>query len=89
MGAAVRFRVDPRLVPVRIVARLFGLQTDDFRMKLAELRGLGFPSACPVTGHFDLKAIEAWLDRRAGLTPPDPMTDSDAIIRERLEKAFG
>lgn len=33
------------------------------------LRQNGFPLPDPVTGNYDLVAIEAWLDRRSGLAP--------------------
>ena len=85
MGAALRFPVDPRLVPAAKAARRLGLHIDDFRAKIGELRAIGFPAPCPVTEHFDLKAIDAWLDRRAGLVPRDPLIDADSIIRERLD----
>jgi hypothetical protein len=34
---------------------------------LEALLRAGLPPACQVTGHYDLKAIDAWLDARAGI----------------------
>ena len=66
-GSAIRFPVDPRLVPAQKAARRLHLTESDFLTKLSALQRIGFPAACPVTGHYDLQAIDAWLDRRAGL----------------------
>ena len=66
-GTAVRFRIDPRDVPPAKAARLLGLTLPAFEVALPRLRGRGFPLPDPDTGHFDLKAIEAWMDRRSGL----------------------
>lgn len=81
---AIRFRVDPRLVPAEKAARRLGLSPDNFRAKVAELRLIGFPAPCPVTGNFDLVAIDAWLDRRAGLAARD-RADARATINARLD----
>ncbi|MER9282028.1 hypothetical protein [Mesorhizobium sp. M0522] len=46
----------------------------------------GFPQACPITGNFDLMAIDAWQDRRSGLAGPaaPPAAVSADIVRARL-----
>jgi hypothetical protein len=86
MGAhSIRFQVQPRLVPAAKAARRLHLTLDEFRAEIAALRLEGFPAPCPVTGHFDLVAIDAWLDRRAGLAAPAPRADADAIIKARLD----
>ncbi len=63
----IRFPVEPRLVPAQKAARRLHLTEAEFRDKLSNLLRAGFPSACSVTGHYDLKAIDAWLDARAGI----------------------
>jgi hypothetical protein len=60
--------VEPRLVPAAKAARRLHLTEVEFMTKRSALSAVGFPQPCPITGHFDLKAIDAWLDRRAGLS---------------------
>lgn len=83
-GASIRFSVEPRLVPAEKAARRLHLTPDDFRAKIEALRREGFPAAEPVTGNFDLVAIDAWLDRRAGLAGRAVSRDVDTIIKARL-----
>lgn len=64
---SIRFPVLPRLVPPQKAARRLHLTEAEFASKLPALHRIGFPAACPVTGHYDLQAIDAWLDRRAGI----------------------
>ncbi|WP_237480771.1 hypothetical protein [Lichenibacterium dinghuense] len=82
MGApqttAVRFRVDPRDVPPVKAARLLGLTLPSFEDVLPRLRERGFPVPDPDTGHFDVKAIEDWMDRRSGLAKVVEARDADA-----------
>jgi hypothetical protein len=82
---SVRFRITPRLVPARSVARWLGLSLEKFLADLPALRMEGFPSACSVTGNFDLHAIEAWQDKRSGLAGGRLEPDYDAIIRARID----
>lgn len=63
----IRFAVEPRLVPAQKAARRLHLTEAEFREKLDALLRAGLPAACQVTGHYDLKAIDNWLDRRAAL----------------------
>ena len=89
MPAAIRFKVQPRVVPAAVAARRLGLALDDFLAKLPELRREGFPPAVPVVGNFDLFAIEAWLDRRAGLAVRDAAAaDATELMHARLRAAF-
>ena len=64
---AIRFAVEPRCVPQVKAARRLHLTGAEFSAVLEALLNEGFPAPCPITGHFDLKAIDAWLDKRAGL----------------------
>ena len=66
-GAAIRFAVEPRYVPQVKAARRLHLTGSEFSAALEALLDEGFPAPCPITGHFDLKAIDAWMDKRAGL----------------------
>ncbi|MGY3610460.1 MULTISPECIES: hypothetical protein [unclassified Bradyrhizobium] len=54
-------------MPAQKAARRLHLTETEFREKLHALQRAGFPAACSVTGHYDLKAIDAWLDARAGI----------------------
>jgi hypothetical protein len=62
----IRFKVDPRDVPPAKAARRLHLTEAEFFDKLDQLHGRGFPNADPVTGHFDLRAIDTWMDLRHG-----------------------
>lgn len=68
LGAGIRYAVEPRLVPIKKAARRLHLTFGEFRDKLPALRKEGFPAASRVSGHFDLKIIDVWLDKRAGST---------------------
>jgi hypothetical protein len=84
-GSSIRFPVDPRLVPPQKAARRLHLTEFDFLTKLSALQRIGFPAACPVTGHYDLQAIDAWLDRRAGLGASSGVAlDARDVFEERL-----
>lgn len=73
----VRYVISPRLVAPTKAARRLHLTLTEFRSHLPSLRRDGFPAACGVTGHFDLKAIDAWLDNRSGVADSEPMTVDD------------
>lgn len=81
---SVRFPVRPRLLPPAKVARWLHLTLEEFRQLLPALRKEGFPAACPVTGHYDLLALEAWQDRRSGLSGGEPIEDRAAVMRARI-----
>ncbi|MCK1313723.1 hypothetical protein [Bradyrhizobium sp. 23] len=82
---SIRFPVAPRLVPAQKAARRLHLNESDFRAKLSALQRIGFPAACPVTGHYDLQAIDAWLDRRAGLGATAGLAvDARDVFEKRL-----
>lgn len=84
---AIRYPVHPRLIPPTKAARFLHLTLAEFHALLPALHSEGFPAACRITGHYDLVAIEAWQDRRSGLTTVASVpTDLDALIRERLAK---
>lgn len=81
MQADIRFAVEPRLIPEAKAARRLHLTAASFRDKLSDLRQHGFPEPCPVTGNFDLKAIDLWLDQRSGLTTSAAVVPVDDFER--------
>lgn len=84
----MRFRVQPRCVPAPIAAKRLGLTEAAFLAAEPRLRTSGFPSADAVTGNYDLVAIDAWLDRKAGLANARPLTAGNAAdgFEERLAR---
>lgn len=81
----IRFPVQPRMLPLEKVARWLHLTPDEFRAGLPALRMAGFPEACPVTGHYDRKALEAWQDRRSGLVDGVMSQDRSALMHARID----
>ncbi|ODU82758.1 hypothetical protein [Devosia sp. 63-57] len=81
----MRYRVQPRCVPKPIAARRLGLTEARFAESEPQLRQNGFPLPDAVTGHYDLVAIDAWLDRKAGLSNSRPTAiDAADGFAERL-----
>lgn len=58
---------EPRFGNARLVAAKFGRRYSWFYANRARLEQLGFPKRDNAIGLWDLKAIEAWLDKRAGI----------------------
>lgn len=79
--ADIRYQITPRLVSHLKAARRLGMTQGAFQVKLRELIGAGFPRPCPITGNFDLKAIDQWIDLRTGVTSRQ---GADVVIRQRL-----
>jgi hypothetical protein len=86
--SAMRYKVNPRDVPTEYAARRLGLGLADFEARLPDLIARGFPAADVTTGFFDLKAIEAWMDRRSGLAGMSvPMAKTDrGELRDRIAR---
>jgi hypothetical protein len=87
VGAAIRFAVEPRLVPLAKAARRLHLTASQFDAKHPALAAAGFPKPCRITGHYDLKAIEAWLDRQAGIATTEvapTQTEASRLVAQRL-----
>lgn len=85
----MRFRVEPRDVPIEQAARRLGMTVGAFTRALPALVNRGFPVADPDTGNFDLTAIDRWCDLRHHhlLSPAAPgMGPRDAadVVEERL-----
>lgn len=60
----MRFHVQPRCVPPQVAARHLGLTLAQFEGSLDALRDLGFPLPDPVTGNYDLEAIDRYVEAR-------------------------
>lgn len=80
----VRFVVNPRLVPANKAARRLHLTYAEFQAKRASLYRAGFPRACDITGHYDLVAIDAWLDSRSSGLAPGDVAAARAEMRARI-----
>jgi len=84
-GASVRFVVEPRLIPPAKAARRLHLSSAEFDAKRAALHRHGFPLPCPIIGHFDLVAIDAWLDKMSGVgAETSPISDPASLVEARL-----
>lgn len=85
-ACAIRFSVEPRLIPAAKAARRLHLAPCQFEDKRGALLAHGFPAPCPVTGHFDLVAIDSWLDRMSGIEGNKPAETAmpDAEFERRL-----
>ena len=57
----------PRVLSERSTGRLVGMCESTFREKRPRLEAEGFPKIDPLTGRRDCRAIENWMDVRAGL----------------------
>jgi hypothetical protein len=92
----LRFTLPPGTgdVPPITAARRLGLTLDAFLEKLPQLLEHGFPPADPITGNYDLDAIDRWRRRRHPLlfgdqlTPPPAPAARDAkdVVAERLAR---
>jgi hypothetical protein len=85
----MRFRVEPRDVPLEVAARRLGKTRSELEAVLPDLMARGFPQADPTTGNFDLAAIDRWCDARyPHLFGGGTMQARDAsdVVRDRLAK---
>lgn len=83
-ASSVRFAVEPRDVPPIKAARRLHMTLGDFEQALPRLAARGFPRPDPDTGNFDLKAIDAWMDRRSGLASASEARDAADGFGDRL-----
>ena len=85
-SSRVRFHVDPRDVPPEKAARRLHLTLDEFKALLPKLRERAFPNPDPTTGMYDLKAIDAWMDRRSEkFGPRDAHEDFDQRLARIID----
>jgi hypothetical protein len=86
----MRFRIEPRDVPLEAAARRLGKTRAELEVVLPDLLARGFPQADPTTGNFDLAAIDRWCDARHPhlFRGGDAMYARDArdVVRDRLTK---
>jgi hypothetical protein len=81
-----RFKVEPRDVPPAVAARLLGLTEERFLSCLPDLMARGFPAPDDTTGNYDLKAVNAWQDRRSGfgVAAAQAAKDAQTVVASRL-----
>jgi hypothetical protein len=85
----MRFRIEPRDVPLQVAARRLGKTRAELEAVLPDLLARGFPQADPTTGNFDLAAIDRWCDaRHPHLFGGGAMQARDArdVVQKRLAK---
>ena len=85
----MRFRIEPRDVPLQVAARRLGKTRAELEAVLPDLLARGFPQADPTTGNFDLAAIDRWCDaRHPHLFGGEAMQARDArdVVQNRLAK---
>jgi len=74
----------PRGLTAREVAQYLGCAESTFFAKRATLEASGFPQKNRLTGRWDKKAIDLWLDRISGIEQGMPVDNP----REQLQKAI-
>jgi hypothetical protein len=86
----MRFRIEPRDVPLEVAARRLGKTHAEFEAALPDLLARGFPQADPTTGNFDLVAIDRWCDARYphlfGGGTVMQARDARDVVRDRLTR---
>lgn len=70
-------------------ARYLHLTLPEFRELLPALQMQGFPKACPITGNYDMVAIDAWQDLRSGLAAGGSNAQSSVDIAMARLAALG
>jgi hypothetical protein len=93
-SSRIRFRIDPRDVPLEKAARRLHLTPGDFQTKLPALVARGFPQPDPTTGMFDLAAIDEWMTARHnaaafGLTAVPTLRNAQEVFVDRRERHGG
>lgn len=82
--AAIRMRIEPRLVPPVKAARRLGLTLAAFEQVRPALEAKGFPKPLPVLGHYAIEAVDRWIDETAGLVSDGTPEASRAAMRRAL-----
>jgi hypothetical protein len=89
----VRFRIEPRDIPLDMAARRLGKSLAEFNLVLPNLIARGFPPPDPDTGNFDLVAIDRWCDSRNlhlfGETAKLQARDASTVAKDRIEQMKG
>ena len=68
------------------IATYLGLTETALSEKLDELAAAGFPFPDPLTGRYDVKAIDLWLDCRSGIAESVGALGADNDHKGRLAK---
>jgi hypothetical protein len=89
MPSELRIRVDPCGIPPVKAARRLGLTHSQFEAAKTRYFEIGFPRPDPISGNYDLRAINHWMDMRAGLTRATDARDASAAFAERRESFRG
>lgn len=76
--------IESRGIPLRDACAIIGISTTFFqkRRKLFEEQA-NFPKKDPLTGRYDRKAIERWMDTRSGIS--DNLSDIEDAEAEIIE----
>jgi hypothetical protein len=86
----IRSKVVPRDGPIAKAARVLHLSVAEFREKLPELYGRGFPRPDATTGMFDLVAIDRWQSARHPQLfcsdGPESPGEAHKVAEERLAR---
>lgn len=86
---ALRFPLDPRLVPAEKIARRLGISVARFAEVRAELEASGFPKPDPILGNYSLQAVDGWIDARSSLTNSnDPVSAQAAMLQAVRGRAW-
>lgn len=80
----MRARIDPRLLPPRLMARHLGLSLAEFEKLLPALKQAGFPQPIAPIGNYDLLAVQAWIDNQSG----SQSKVSSEIMQEQMREAI-
>lgn len=84
----MRFHVKPRCVPPQVAARRLGLTYAQFQEAIGMMRESGFPLPDPVTGHYDLEAIDRYIERRNpelfGTPEEDGVVTDNNVFLQRI-----
>lgn len=86
----MRFRVEPRDVPVDAIARRLGLSRVKFDEVRDQLFAKGFPRPDDITGNYDLDAVDEWRKRRNphlfGIAAAPVALDASSVVASRVRQ---
>jgi len=81
--ARVRSVVEPRVYGNREMAQFFNRGVTWWSENRRNLESEGMPAFDPLLGGWDAKAVNAWLDQRAGL-----ISDTGSLVRQDRTDAW-
>lgn len=85
----IRLRIDPRGIPPVKAARRLGLTEAHFERLKDKYFAIGFPRPDPISGNYDIRAIDHWFDIRSGLSNGSSARDASEVFQTRLEAFRG